>query len=234
MCDSFDIVVFLGGTDWESYHRRQMILALARTMRPAGRVLAVERPVCPATTPFLHRDKFSDWLRGRRNFRAVSPNLFVCTPVVLLHDQIAAKFRVVEALNRRILSFQLRRAMARAGFKARVLVAWYYSPWQFPHRGVAGERCYVYERLDDYSQFAAGLYSRIRLQQMDRQMAEGAAVVFATARSLCAEMKKMNPNTHYVPNGVNFELFRNAARRRDAVPDDLKRIGRPRIGFVGN
>ena len=45
--------------------------------------------------------------------------------------------------------------------------------------------------------------------------------------------KKVNPNTYFVPNGVNFDLFHHALESSDPLPQDIAKIKRPIIGFTG-
>jgi glycosyltransferase involved in cell wall biosynthesis len=46
-------------------------------------------------------------------------------------------------------------------------------------------------------------------------------------------MKRINPSTYYIPHGVDYEHFAQARRPDLALPEDLKAIEGPRIGYVG-
>jgi glycosyltransferase involved in cell wall biosynthesis len=58
-------------------------------------------------------------------------------------------------------------------------------------------------------------------------------LVFIHSRTLMAKKGSINPNTYYVPNGVDFDHFRSVAEDQKEEPNDLKRISRPRLGYVG-
>jgi len=60
-----------------------------------------------------------------------------------------------------------------------------------------------------------------------------ADLVFIHSRTLMEKKGHVNPNTHYVPNGVDFDLYRAATESTDPEPDDLRPIPHPRIGYVG-
>src|SRR5262249_55743245 len=47
--------------------------------------------------------------------------------------------------------------------------------------------------------------------------------------TLCRDRKRFNPNTHWVPNGVDVDHF----SQRAAPADDVRDLPRPRLGFVG-
>ena len=58
-------------------------------------------------------------------------------------------------------------------------------------------------------------------------------IVFIHSRSLMQKKGMSNPNTHYMPNGVDFDRYRRVMETQTDEPPDLKEIPRPRIGYVG-
>jgi glycosyltransferase involved in cell wall biosynthesis len=60
-----------------------------------------------------------------------------------------------------------------------------------------------------------------------------ADLVFIHSRTLLAKKGHINPNTHCVPNGVDFDVYRAAMESSDPEPEDLRSIPHPRIGYVG-
>ena len=58
-------------------------------------------------------------------------------------------------------------------------------------------------------------------------------LVFIHSKTLMAKKGSINPNTYYMPNGVDFEHFRRVVEEQREEPDDLKQISAPRIGYVG-
>jgi glycosyltransferase involved in cell wall biosynthesis len=68
--------------------------------------------------------------------------------------------------------------------------------------------------------------------EQDRLLAEAADVVFCTSEALCEDKRRVNDNVHLVPNGADYELFASASEV-SAPPDDLTRIQRPILGFIG-
>lgn len=232
MITNFDLVVYLG-QDWINYHRQRMLLALARRMEGKGQILCVERPVCPLTTAFRHPRKFLEWVARKRGVRQETTNLFVYTPYVLIHDQIASFLPGMVTANRALLSRLLKKVIRQLAFRRPIRLSWIYNPLQIDYPGLVGEAGYVYECLDGYTELTRGIFfSRDEIKRREIRLAREAAIVFATARQLYEREKEFNPRTFYVPNGVDLPLFQQF-RYNGQAPDDLNIIPHPRLGFVG-
>lgn len=229
----FDIVWYLSG-DWETDHRRQMIMSFAENMISYGKVLCVNRPVCLLTSPFLKTRKLFKWITGQLTLRKQSRNLYIYTPFVFIHDQLALKIRIFAHLNKKILSFSLRRVINKIGFRGRLLLSWIYVPTQYDYPGIAGDIEFVYECYDKYSEFRFPLMPRRRVVYYDRILAENALLVFNTARKLYEEKIKINRNSFYIPNAVNVNMFTGVAKRGHAIPRDMEHLRHPIVGFMGN
>ncbi len=93
-------------------------------------------------------------------------------------------------------------------------------------------RLVIYHVVDEYSAYP-GLSDEQRALQrdLDRQLTERADLVFCTARSLVEERRAINPNTHYMPNAVDFRAFQRELAAAAATP--LDGLPRPVLGVVG-
>ena len=102
---NFDIVIFLD-VDWEvkTQKNRQhfLIRELARQLEGYSKILGVERPICPFTSPFRDTIKFFQWLHFR-HLRKVGSNLYIYTPFVFIHNIIADKIPIMTVFNRYLL-----------------------------------------------------------------------------------------------------------------------------------
>jgi glycosyltransferase involved in cell wall biosynthesis len=67
------------------------------------------------------------------------------------------------------------------------------------------------------------------LLETERKIASRVDQVFITSPGLLAEKGHLNPNTLFVPNGVDYRAFATPC----AEPEDLLPIPHPRIGYVG-
>ena len=230
---TFDIVWYLSG-DWETDHRRQMILSFAKNMLPFGKILCVNRPVCLITGLFLKTKKFIQWIRGCLSLKQVTTNLYTFTPFVLIHDQIALKSRILASLNRKLLSLSLSRVINKIGFQGKSRLSWLYVPSQVDCLGLVGDSGYVYECFDNYSEFEFGFINNKQVVHYDRILAGEALLVFSTARKLYEKNVKINPRNYYIPNAVNVDLFTTAAKQNNGIPYDMKNLQHPIVGFIGN
>jgi hypothetical protein len=96
----------------------------------------------------------------------------------------------------------------------------------------------IYDCVDNYlgfpenSAFYSTTVTRKQLQLQEEALAKQAQVVFATAPGLVERLKSYNPNTHFTPNVGDYEKFKDAKLLK-TVPEDLKAIPRPVVGFTG-
>jgi glycosyltransferase involved in cell wall biosynthesis len=98
----------------------------------------------------------------------------------------------------------------------------------------------IYDCVDNYSGFPSSknpLKAAVSSEKVDCQekyLATRADLVFATAPGLVEKMQKYNKNVFFTPNVGDYEKFKNNRQLKDQIPQDLKDIKRPRIGFTGS
>jgi glycosyltransferase involved in cell wall biosynthesis len=85
----------------------------------------------------------------------------------------------------------------------------------------------VYRMSDDLSQFKL---EPPTIKQIEARLCRRADLVFATARRLVDKARQYTDKVHYLPNGVDFELFSVPDVK---LPDDLAPIPAPRVLYVG-
>jgi glycosyltransferase involved in cell wall biosynthesis len=235
MIEAFDFVVFLDA-DWHAATSRNrqhfLIREVARQIERSGRVLAVERPVCPITGPWRRSAKFVGWLAGQRGVRQESPNLFVQTPFILLHNVLAAFVPGVTTANRRLLRWQVMPLVKRLGFRRDRLVAWIHHPYQLEDVGLVSERVLVYDCYDNYLANANG--RRLAdLRRRETGVIDRADVVLAASESLQTALHDRHAHVHLVPNGVEPHLFSTNPMSGGEPPPELAVLPHPLVGFLG-
>jgi glycosyltransferase involved in cell wall biosynthesis len=164
----------------------------------------------------------------RRSFggcREVEPNIFVMDPLVLPLPGIG----LVDRFNAGLLTTSLRRFCRRHGFERPLL--WTFLPHVGRLAGRLGERMVIYHCVDDYAEFPG--VRRDALIRMERDLVRRADLVFASAENLCRERQAVNPHTHFIPHGVDLDHFSRALNPSTAVPEDLRSLPHPVIGFFG-
>ena len=214
--------------DWLPLVPHQMMTRLAQH----NRVLYVD-PAVAVTSVLAHPEqssfvagKLKRWLRG---VREVSENLYVYHPPPLL--VAPGHLPANDALSRRWLGWAVKRTAARLGLQRPIL--WLYDPCAIEPAGQLGEKLVCYDCNDDTSSFASLIYKRRNLQAMDEALARQADVVLVTSRELYRRKRGLNANVHYLPSGVDFDLFNRAVGADLPVPDELRGVSSPVVGYVG-
>ena len=156
----------------------------------------------------------------------VKDTMWTYTPIVLPfpHSKMAVR------LNREILKQSLGVVRRKLGMEKFQLWSFYPTPVEYV--GKLGEELSVYYIVDAWDQFDD--MDKGGVKRMDREFAEKADVVFATANSLVDLKKGINPETHLASHGVDFKHFSQALDESTPIADDIKDLpGEKIIGFFG-
>jgi glycosyltransferase involved in cell wall biosynthesis len=132
-------------------------------------------------------------------------------------------------VNRRLLAWQVRRAMRRLGFNR--VINWVFNPAAGVVAGELGEDGIVYYCVDEYAAFAG--VDGAALAELELGLLRRADLVVVSAERLRAAKASHNPRTHLVRHGVDYEHFRRALDRDTEVPAELAALPRPVIGYFG-
>jgi len=157
--------------------------------------------------------------------RQVQPNIFILTPPAIpLH-----RFRPIGMFNSILLTLSIKSALLELRFRSPILFIFIPTGWALP--GKLGESIAIYYCVDDYSSFT-GVHSQT-IRRLERKLLESVQICITSSLKLYEEKIKVNPNTFYIPHGIDVAHFARAFDPDLEVPDDLDRIPRPRIGFYG-
>jgi GT2 family glycosyltransferase len=138
---------------------------------------------------------------------------------------------LVIKINSKILIRHIRKAMKTLRMEKPIL--WLYSPYHSELVGKFDEKLSCYHNYDEFSDFIYNTHIKEILRNYDNELSKGVDIVFATSHSQASRRKKLNPNTFFVPNGVDFELFNRALQDPSPPPADIVNLPHPMIGFVG-
>ncbi len=221
----FDSVVCFGSVDWWYHNRGHFDLQIMRELTRQVPVLYVNSVGMRFPTPregatFLTRigRKLSSMRRGvvpvRERFHVYSP--------------FNVPGRLAQRLSTPLLAAQTRRAVRRLGFRAPLL--WVSNPVAWDIVGHLGEVGLVYCRTDCYEAFPG--VDPERIARYDRLLKRAADLTVFCSSALLESEKGDCRNPAFVDHGVDFEKFAKGAE--DPEPEDLRRIPRPRVGFIGS
>jgi len=207
----------------------QMMTRLARN----NRVLFVDPPVAYSNLiirPSLWKDRLKKTFLWLRRVRRVNDNMYVYYPPPLLLQY--GHFKNVDSLNQSFIASAIAKTAKRLGFTNPIV--WIYHPYAINPGGELNEKLVCYDCNDDVGFFFCYHFNkRKRLFDMEEKLAKRADVVFTTSKYLYRIRKGQNPNTHYLPSGVDAELFAQAQSPTCKVAPELEGIPSPVIGFVG-
>jgi glycosyltransferase involved in cell wall biosynthesis len=152
-------------------------------------------------------------------------NIFVLTPLAIPFYGS----EMVRAANGALLRAQVKHAMDKLGFQKPI--SWSFLPSSAPVSGTLGEELVVYHCVDEFSAFSDAPGQQIR--ELERRLLARADVVICSAENLRKDKERFNPNAHLVQHGVDLSHFARAFDAATAVPDEVRSLPGPVIGFWG-
>ncbi len=142
------------------------------------------------------------------------------------HSKWAAKFYRPKLIAELTEAVRVRAGLAELRKRGSSLLVGYLWRPQFASSLWAGKfdkRCY---HIDDEYSFSA---LDKPIDERERRIIEDVDQVFIHSPGMMDKKGKLNPQTRYVPNGVDFELY----ARSYEIPDDLAEISKPIVMYVG-
>jgi glycosyltransferase involved in cell wall biosynthesis len=218
-----DIICFSNDWDGDPLSKKHIMQRLAKRNRilwvnsignrnPTASVYDLKRIV----------KKLRDFAQGSKH---VDEGIHVFSPIAIpFHGSAAARW-----INKRALRWSLQRACRKLGF--RNPITWSFVPASAEVAGSLGESAVVYHCVDENSGFSGTDKTAIR--SLEQQLMEKSDCVFVSSDVLLQTKRQYNPNTFLVTHGVDVPHFRRACFTATTVPDDIRRLRKPVIGFFG-
>ncbi|MDB5100527.1 MAG: UDP-glycosyl transferase/glycogen phosphorylase [Cyanobacteria bacterium RYN_339] len=231
-------IVCVSVMDWEhpfQSSRHHLMRALARH----NRVLFVDNQFNPVNVlrglrQAPMRRKLATWAGLAQNPREVEPNVWVYNPPpVLPMGKLTdpAVFNRIYALNQRGLVKGVQGACKALGFERPVL---WISFNVLSSEGLIGhldEQLVIYHCTDEITAMSG---TSCFAGEIERRLLAKSDLVFTSSRQLLADKGPFNPNSHFVPNGADTELFERALDPLLAPHPVLEGLAGPVIGFAGH
>jgi glycosyltransferase involved in cell wall biosynthesis len=175
--------------------------------------------VCGDRLDFLSADG------SRRRDGHGNPDLVVIEPLIIRGERVLP---LVRAINKIILVATIKKTMARMNMGPRIL--WFYSPLNEYLAGSLDELLTVYDIQDEYAGF---LGTPEHVRETENRLLGKADLVFTGTYALYEDKRKYNQNIHFVPCGVDAAHFKNARIGNPSLPEDIKRVEHPIVGYFG-
>ena len=156
--------------------------------------------------------------------REVEPNIFVLNPLAVP----AYGSSTIVSLNQSSLIRQIKKAMQKLGFSNVVNIV--FNPAAGMVAGRLGESELIYYCVDEYTAFTGVVEG---LKKIEDDLFRRADLVVVSAERLFNSKKHLNPNTHIIRHGTDWNHFRTALDADLPIPNDIADLPRPIIGFHG-
>jgi len=157
--------------------------------------------------------------------KEVEPNIFVLSPIAIP----AYGNESLRLLNRHLLLFQVKRAMRKLGFQQ--VINWIFNPPAAVIARRLGEDKLIYHCVDEYTAFS-GVSASV-MADFENMLLQKADLAIVTSERLLKSRSKINPDTVLVRHGVDHAHFRKALDPETRVPQEIRDLPRPIIGFFG-
>jgi glycosyltransferase involved in cell wall biosynthesis len=163
-------------------------------------------------------------------FRQLNSNLWVFNPLMLLPSRYGG---YAFELTKRRNCLWLKKLITQLKFRNPIL--WLYEPTASFYIDKIPHTLTCYDCVDEYTTiFNAGTYSHLRrIKTYETHLLKNADIVITSSRPLYEKKKIYNSNTYYIPNVADTNLFAKVHKPQIKIPDEMKEIPHPIIGYHG-
>ena len=172
------------------------------------------------------RRRLANWRRGLQGFRESRENLYTFSPLVLPFPYS----RLARWVNRLLIVSSLKRWMEVMNFNPPVCWVFLPTPLTLEIIDAIPHKVLIYYCIDS---FADSTPAAQRIVASEQALFKRADLVFVTSHPLFEEASRFSSRVHLFPFGVSFTLFERAGLQADGVPEELKGLRRPIIGYIG-
>ncbi|MEO8377199.1 MAG: glycosyltransferase [Candidatus Sumerlaeota bacterium] len=162
--------------------------------------------------------------RGIEGARKREKNLWTLSPVV------RPRWNSGTAIEINRLAFRAQFSTVAKNFPKPV--AWVYSPYAVYLLDAVKPAFVVYHAVDDLSAVPGA--DVVAIREAEARLLARADLVICSERSLYERMKRVNANTHFLPNVADYEHFSKPGAIEAEKLTLLRAIDSPRIVFSGN
>lgn len=223
--------------NWEKRRARKQQFMLHLSKREdVGKVLYIEPPLN------FFRLIFFPWIElktteGRRRWRRalvgaldpVTNKLWVATPIFFIPFSFRVNF--FYKANLYLTNVWVARIARQNHFQD--IVLWLYHPLDEPLlRWFKERRVACFDWAEEWTEYFKEFTEKGRghLKKAQEAIIAGVDCVFVVSKRLLDKAKTLNPNSYFIHDGVIPEIF---SAYKGAIPQDLKNIKHPIIGYSG-
>jgi len=166
--------------------------------------------------------KFVKWIKGPKEIQS---NFYLLS-LFLLPFHSKPKIR---KFNEFLMSQTINRACSKLNLHDPIL--WIIAPHVTSVIDKIKSSLVVHWRTDSHALMPGVDHDSIAA--MELELIQKSDVIFSVNKELYSKMRDINPNTYLTQHGVDVSHFNQALNPELPVPDDIKNIPHPIIGFFG-
>ncbi len=212
-------------THWQLHH--QLATSLVAT---GNRVLFVENTGIRSVN--IHdvgrlSKRISSWRKGMHGFSSIDGNnLTLYSPILLPfpYSKLSLFF------NKIIFNLSISRWMKASGFGRPIIISFLPTPLIQSAINNANPKLSIYYCANN---MADSSISASRVRPYEDQFFKTVDIVFTAACVIQEYAVKLSKKVFYFPPGIDFDKFDIAIKSSEGIPDDLKKISGPIIGYIG-
>lgn len=222
-------VICISSIDWDFIWQGHQEI-MSTFARNGNRVIFIENT--GIRTPTINdipriKKRVLNWFRSTKGFRKETDNLFIYSPIALPFPYS----KIARWINRKMMLNPLKQWMKAMDFHDVIM-------WTFLPTGIAldiinelDKKLLIYYYIADFNALAD---RPAKLRRTEESLFKKCDLVFAQNEELAENCKKINPNVHIFPFGVNTKMFEDfLSRTPKKSPKELENIKGPVIGYVG-
>jgi len=162
----------------------------------------------------------------------LNANLFLYQLIAFVPYALGLRYPLLRKINQIAFKLQTKISIKRLGLTEYCIYV--FRPEQEFILDLFPNKIKCYEVHDEYSLYPNMPQKKsIRLDKSEKDLLNKIDIVFAFSESIYERKKQINSNTHFIRNAIKYEDFSKALEDNAVIPDDLRKIKPPRIGYAG-
>ena len=219
-----DIVCYLPRF-WDIYSHRPHLEGMSKF----SKVICFQPPITFFSI-ILHPKRMLSLFRNR--IISLNANLYLYQLISFVPYTLGFKCTLLRKLNYMIFKSQSKKVLKMLNFNN--YCVYIFRPEQEFILDIFPNVIKCYEVHDEYSEHPGISENKMkRLEKWEKHLLKRVNIVFAFSENIYDKKKRINSNTHFIRNAIMFEDFSKVLKENIDIPNDLKRINPPIIGFAG-
>lgn len=221
-------IICISSIDWDFIWQGHQEI-MSTFARNDNRVLFIEntgvRTLNFQDLPRLKK-RIVNWFKSVKGFRQEMGNLYVFSPLFLPFPYS----RIAQSINRFLFLNTLKKWLDITKFSNPII--WTFLPTETALHIIKNieHKLIVYYCIADFAQLAS---NPKKLGKTEGRLLRICDVVFAQGEDIKNRCLAYNRNVHIFPFGINVENFLSFSHKNPYVPEDIKNITPPRLGYIG-